>query len=71
MPADAKPADAEKKPPEETVLLAFVGAAPTVRIAWTPKAEGAAARITEVRKTGSAATQALLPASEASAEAEA
>jgi len=26
---------------DETVLLAFVGAAPTVRIDWTPKAEGA------------------------------
>ena len=35
----------EKKPspakPEETVVLAFVGAAPNVRIDWTPKAEGA------------------------------
>jgi len=29
-------------PPDETVVLAFVGAAPTVRIEWTPKAEGAA-----------------------------
>jgi hypothetical protein len=27
--------------PEETVVLAFVGAAPTVRLDWTPKAEGA------------------------------
>lgn len=27
--------------PAETVVLAFVGAAPEVRIAWTPKAEGA------------------------------
>ena len=27
--------------PPETVVLAFVGAAPEVRIAWTPKAEGA------------------------------
>jgi len=26
---------------EETVVLAFVGAAPTVRLDWTPKAEGA------------------------------
>jgi hypothetical protein len=26
---------------EETVILAFVGAAPTVRLDWTPKAEGA------------------------------
>jgi hypothetical protein len=30
-----------KKPAEETVVLAFVGAAPTVEIDWTPKAEGA------------------------------
>ena len=30
-----------KKPADETVILAFVGAAPTVRIEWTPKAEGA------------------------------
>ncbi len=37
-PADAKPED----PAKETVVLAFVGAAPTVRIDWTPKAEGAA-----------------------------
>ncbi len=29
------------KKSEETVMLAFVGAAPTVRIDWTPKAEGA------------------------------
>jgi hypothetical protein len=28
-------------PVEETVVLAFVGAAPTVRLDWTPKAEGA------------------------------
>jgi hypothetical protein len=42
------PAPPEKKPdgtaapkPEETVVTAFVGAAPTVRIEWTPKAEGA------------------------------
>jgi len=27
--------------PDETVVLAFVGVAPTVRIEWTPKAEGA------------------------------
>ena len=36
---------AAEEPPagqqEETVLRAFVGAAPTVRIEWTPKAEGA------------------------------
>jgi hypothetical protein len=36
-----KPAAAAKRE-EETVVLAFVGAAPTVRIGWTPKAEGAA-----------------------------
>jgi hypothetical protein len=35
----AKPAAA--KPREETVVMAFVGAAPTVQIDWTPKAEGA------------------------------
>ncbi|MBN1394241.1 MAG: hypothetical protein JW959_04405 [Pirellulales bacterium] len=27
--------------PDQTVILAFVGSAPTVRIDWTPKAEGA------------------------------
>jgi len=32
---------AGQPPPDETVVLAFVGAAPTVRIDWTPKAEGA------------------------------
>jgi hypothetical protein len=31
----------EKAKPEETVVLAFVGAASNVRIDWTPKAEGA------------------------------
>ncbi|MBN1908403.1 MAG: hypothetical protein JW818_01575, partial [Pirellulales bacterium] len=31
----------EKSQPDETVILAFVGASPTVRIEWTPKAEGA------------------------------
>lgn len=36
----AKPA-APAPGPDETVVLAFVGAAPTVRIEWTPKAEGA------------------------------
>lgn len=37
-------ADKKAKPaakPDETVILAFVGAAPSVRIEWTPKAEGA------------------------------
>ena len=33
--------DGGKKATEETVLLAFVGATPTVRIEWTPKSEGA------------------------------
>ena len=34
--------DAESQPQgDETVVLAFVGAAPAVRIDWTPKAEGA------------------------------
>jgi hypothetical protein len=37
----AKPGDAGAAKPGETVVLAFVGAAPTVRIEWTPKAEGA------------------------------
>ena len=37
---EAAPA-ARPAAPEETVVLAFVGAAPTVRIDWTPKAEGA------------------------------
>jgi hypothetical protein len=42
-----KPTAAEKPSPapaakaDETVVLAFVGASPTVRIEWTPKAEGA------------------------------
>ncbi|MBN2580416.1 MAG: exosortase/archaeosortase family protein [Pirellulales bacterium] len=31
----------EEYPVERTVVLAFVGAAPTVQIDWTPKAEGA------------------------------
>ncbi len=35
----AKKADDKKV--EETVILAFVGSAPTVQIDWTPKAEGA------------------------------
>jgi hypothetical protein len=44
--ASAKPQAAEKdaKPQaaaDETVILAFLGASPTVRIEWTPKAEGA------------------------------
>jgi hypothetical protein len=38
-PAPEKPAAA--KADDETVILAFVGASPTVRIDWTPKAEGA------------------------------
>ncbi|MBU4270948.1 MAG: hypothetical protein KKA28_03650 [Planctomycetes bacterium] len=33
--------DPTAKKPDETVILAFVGAAPMVRIDWTPKAEGA------------------------------
>jgi hypothetical protein len=40
LPAADKSADDAKKS-DETVVLAFVGAAPTVRIDWTPKAEGA------------------------------
>ena len=40
---EEKPKPDEKHPakPEETVVLAFVGAAANVRIDWTPKAEGA------------------------------
>jgi hypothetical protein len=46
---DAPAAPEGEKPPKkdesasggETVILAFVGAAPEVRISWTPKAEGA------------------------------
>ena len=41
VPAEAKPEAATGKKPDETVVLAFVGAAPLVRIDWTPKAEGA------------------------------
>ena len=39
LPDDKKPS--EEKKPDETVILAFVGAAPTVQIDWTPKSEGA------------------------------
>lgn len=41
---DPAPGGSERPPgpaAEETVVLAFVGAAPEVRIDWTPKAEGA------------------------------
>lgn len=43
-PASAEPAPgpATSPEPDQTVLKAFVGAAPEVRIDWTPKAEGAA-----------------------------
>ena len=42
VPPDDKTAEADKKKKaDETVVLAFVGAAPTVQIDWTPKAEGA------------------------------
>jgi hypothetical protein len=37
----AKKDEAKPAGPDETVVLAFVGAAPMVRIDWTPKAEGA------------------------------
>ena len=40
-PAAGQPDGAAAKPVEETVVLAFVGAAPMVRIDWTPKTEGA------------------------------
>jgi hypothetical protein len=44
--AAAKAEDAKPEPPaaklaDETVILAFLGASPTVRIEWTPRAEGA------------------------------
>ena len=44
--ADVLPDDEEELEPEdekkpETVVMAFVGASPTVRFDWTPKAEGA------------------------------
>jgi len=38
-PNGKQPSEAKK--PDETVILAFVGAAPTVQIDWTPKSEGA------------------------------
>jgi hypothetical protein len=42
VPSAPKPAVTGTAPAaEETVVLAFVGAAPTVRLDWTPKAEGA------------------------------
>ncbi len=41
VPAEKKPEGDAAKKADETVVLAFVGAAPTVRIDWTPKAEGA------------------------------
>ena len=42
-PDDKKPEGkkAEEQRPDETIVLAFVGAAPEVRIDWTPKSEGA------------------------------
>jgi hypothetical protein len=40
VPDEKKAGDGAKKS-DETVVLAFVGAAPIVRIDWTPKAEGA------------------------------
>ena len=40
-PAPAPDAAQPVAPAEETVLLAFVGAAPEVKIDWTPKSEGA------------------------------
>ena len=39
--AAAKPDEPKPAQADETVVLAFVGAAPMVRIDWTPKAEGA------------------------------
>jgi len=40
-PAEVDGGTGEDEPAAETVVLAFVGAAPMVRIDWTPKAEGA------------------------------
>ena len=40
-PVEPNAPDPDEARPDETVVLAFVGAAPTVRIDWTPKAEGA------------------------------
>ena len=37
----SRPSPDQPAPANETVILAFVGAAPNVRIDWTPKAEGA------------------------------
>lgn len=38
---EARADQADQQSAKETVILAFVGAAPEVRISWTPKAEGA------------------------------
>lgn len=40
-PPAAEGAPENKEPPKETVLLAFVGAAPEVVLEWNPKSEGA------------------------------
>ena len=42
QPANDQPSDPPEAAADETVVLAFVGAAPLVRIDWTQKAEGAA-----------------------------
>ncbi len=39
--SEATENETEDRPVDETILLAFVGAAPQVAIDWTPKAEGA------------------------------
>ena len=39
--SEVPPGDFAASQPSETVVLAFVGAAPQVRIDWTPRAEGA------------------------------
>jgi hypothetical protein len=41
LAATEEPAANAKPQADETVILAFLGASPTVRIEWTPKAEGA------------------------------
>jgi hypothetical protein len=41
VPDEKKPDGSAAKKADETVVLAFVGAAPEIRIDWTPKSEGA------------------------------
>lgn len=57
-PLKKEPAQEKPAPTGETLVQAFVGAAPTVTIEWTPKAEGAAGL--EVLATVSAQQETLL-----------